>query len=278
MSRNANGAWAVTGAGQGIGLAITVEAARRGYETLALVLNESMTPAVIEATQHLPGKVSVQVLDVTRPGEFCFPDNLAVLVNNAGIRPNSNPVEETPMSEWRAVFDVNFFGALDMSKRAIPLLRKAGRGVICNVTSGSLSMPLAFLGPYRGAKWALSGVSETLRIELAPFGVRLVEVLPGSTASGLNADSMTHHKAGGANFPTYAPMADRLFEAMRKQFNEPTPAEDAAIAIVDAILDDHGPMRYGTDEGSRKGLQAWRNQPDEEIAAGMLALYKDLLP
>ena len=72
MSRNANGAWAVTGAGQGIGLAVNMEAARRGYEGLALVLN------------------------ITRPSDFRFPDNMAVLVNDPGIRPNSNPRRQRP--------------------------------------------------------------------------------------------------------------------------------------------------------------------------------------
>ncbi len=279
MSRNAGGIWAVTGAGQGIGLSLATEIARRGYDVLALILHEGMGEAVVRATAGLPGKVSIEVLDVTKPGDFQFPDNLAVLINNAGIRPNSYPVEETTMDEFRKVFDVNFFGALDMAKRAIPILRKAGRGVICNITSGSLITPVPFLAPYRAAKWGLSGMGETLRVELAPFGVRVVEILPGFTESGLNADSMTKSPAGAVKFPAYKPMADLLFEVNQKQFNNPpTPGTVAAAAIVDAILDDGGPMRYGTDEGSCQGLENWRNKRDEEIHQAILGLFAPLIP
>lgn len=278
-SPSINGVIAITGAGQGIGLAIAIEAAKRGFDVLALVLFETMIDTVKNATESLPGKVRCEVLDVTQPDDFTFPENLQVLINNAGIRPNSFPVEETGMDEYRKVFDVNFFGALDMLKRAVPIMRARGQGIICNITSGSLTAPFPFLSAYRSAKWALSGLSETLRVELAPHGIRVIEILPGLTESGLNQDSMTQTPAGAINFPAYKEAAELLFNASRTQFAKPpTPGSVAAKAIIDAILDEDGPMRYGTDDGSIANLEKWRNQRDEVIYKETVSIFEPILP
>lgn len=272
------GVAAVTGAGQGIGLAVATELARRGFDVLALVLEEKQIAAVTAATKDAKGKVECVVIDITKPGNFKFPENLSVLVNNAGIRLQTFPVEEFTLDDWRKIFEVNFFGAVEMSRRAIPVLRAQGRGVICNITSGSILMPLTFLGPYRAAKSALSSVCETLRLELAPFGIRTVEILPGFTESGLNKDSPARRLADASKFTAYAPMAQALLDANSKTFLQPTPASQAAAAIVDAILDDNGPMRYGTDANSNAGLKNWRESTDEQVAKQSLSIYEAIIP
>jgi NAD(P)-dependent dehydrogenase (short-subunit alcohol dehydrogenase family) len=275
---NIEGIAAVTGAGQGIGLAVATELAQRGFDVLALVLEEGQIAAVADATRGAKGNVECRVLDVTQPGSFRFPDNLSVLVNNAGIRLQTFPVEEFQLDDWRKIFEVNFFAAVEMIRRAIPVLRAQGRGVICNITSGSILAPYTFLGPYRASKSALSSVCETLRLELAPLGIRTVEILPGFTESGLNKDSPAARLADAAKFTAYAPMAQALLAANSKVFLRPTPAADAARAIVDAILDDNGPMRYGTDAGSNAALKAWRESSDEDIAQRSLATFASLPP
>jgi NAD(P)-dependent dehydrogenase (short-subunit alcohol dehydrogenase family) len=90
-----------------------------------------------------------------------------VLINNAGIRLKNLPIEDIPLDEWRLYFEVNFLGAVELTRRAIPLLRKRGRGVICNINSSSITAPMPFLAPYRATKGALAAFSETLRSELA---------------------------------------------------------------------------------------------------------------
>ncbi|HVV29880.1 MAG TPA: SDR family NAD(P)-dependent oxidoreductase [Mycobacteriales bacterium] len=268
-----DGIAAVTGAGQGIGLALTVEFARRGIDVLATVPEESMGAAVREHTAGLPGSVELAVLDVTKPGDFAFPDELRIVVNNAGIRLAYLPIEMTPEDQWRAVFDVNFFGLVEVTRRAIPVLRKAGTGVICNISSGSLFVPIPFLGPYRASKAAVSNLCETLRVELAPFGIRIVDIMPGATVSGINADSIAAgHVADAVRFPEYAPMAHRQRE-LNSEIPPATPAADAAVAIVDAILDGGGPMRYGTDAVSNQLLEMLRTTSEEEIAVEVLRRF-----
>jgi NAD(P)-dependent dehydrogenase (short-subunit alcohol dehydrogenase family) len=272
------GVAAVTGAGQGIGLAVAKELAQRDFDVLAMVLDEAQISAVKKATDGLKGNTECVVTDVTKPGDFKFPENLSILVNNAGIRLQTFPVEEFQLDDWRKIFEVNFFGAIEMTRRAIPVLRSQGRGVICNITSGSILATHVFLGPYRAAKSALSSVCETLRGELAPFGIRTIEILPGFTESGLNKDSPAYRLADAARFTAYAPMAQVLLDANSKIFLQPTPTADAARAIVDAILDDNGPMRYGTDATSNAALEAWRESSDEVVAERSLEKFRHLLP
>src|SRR3954453_5932584 len=112
---------AVTGAGQGIGLGVTEALAREGFDVLALVLEESMGEAVEKATMGASGSVQVQVLDVTKLGDFAFPDNLQVVVNNAGIPRDYLPVEMSEPEEFEKVFAVNFFGLVEVTRRAIPV-------------------------------------------------------------------------------------------------------------------------------------------------------------
>jgi len=268
---------AVTGAGQGIGLGVTEALARQGFDVLALVLEESMGEAVEKATIGAAGSVQVQVLDVTKMGDFAFPDNLQVVVNNAGIRRDYLPIEMSEPEEFEKVFAVNFFGLVEVTRRAIPVMRAAGRGVICNISSGSLWSAIPFLSSYRTSKAAVSALCETLRIEMAPFGIRVVEIMPGATVSGINADSILRRVADAVKYPEYEKMAKLQFQ-MNQQVPEATPALDVGYAIVNAILDDGGPMRYATDPGSNEMLQRWRTSLDEDLMGEVLARYQEILP
>ena len=70
------------------------------------------------------GSLRVETLDITDAAGFEFPDDLRVLVNNAGHRMSNLPLEDTPMAEWREVFETNVFGTVDVTRRAVPLLRR----------------------------------------------------------------------------------------------------------------------------------------------------------
>ncbi|MGD9792513.1 MAG: SDR family NAD(P)-dependent oxidoreductase, partial [Acidimicrobiia bacterium] len=166
-----DGIAAVTGAGQGIGLGVVGALAERGFDVLALVLEPSHAEAVAERVAGAPGTATVQVLDVTDIGDFAFPGNLQVLVNNAGIRMSTRPVEVIDSREWRRTMDVNFFGMVDMTRLALPIMRANGGGVICNVGSGGQHLPNPFLAAYRASKGAVSAFCESLRVEVAPFGI-----------------------------------------------------------------------------------------------------------
>jgi NAD(P)-dependent dehydrogenase (short-subunit alcohol dehydrogenase family) len=272
MAIGSNDVVAVTGGGRGLGLALVVRYAERGLSVLATVEDDTMIADVQAATAGLPGHVRVETLDVCSPGDFAFPPQLRVLVNNAGTRSDYLPVEETPVEDWRRIFEVNVFGLVELTQRAIPVLRAAGGGTICNVTSSSVLDTVAFQGAYRASKAAVSAVCESLRLELAPFGIRIVEVLPGHLLTQMAKDGVMTRLAEAVEFPVYAAMAHRQRE-LNAQAPPFTAPEVAAQAIVEAILDEDGPMRHGTDPTSRPRLSPRRETDDETRIGEALAAY-----
>lgn len=104
---------------------------------------------------------------------------LDMLVNNAGYA-RGGMVEEVPLAEWRAQMETNFFAAVRLAQLAAPHMRKQRSGIIVNVSSISGRMALPGFGPYSASKFALEGFTEALRLELAPFGIRVVLVEPGA--------------------------------------------------------------------------------------------------
>lgn len=270
MDRDA-GKVLITGAGGGIGLGLTKEFALRGFTVMALLRDVTKRAELDQTLGDLKDFVEVRQLDVRQASAFEVPDDVAILINNAGIRYEYLPAEEIEIGQWREYFDVNFFGVVELTGRVIPVMRKARRGIICNINSSSLFFPLPFLGPYRATKGALAAYTEGLRCELAPFGIRVTEIFPGPVATSLSAGGILHHTPAAARYPAYAPMAKRQ-RANQQAADLPIYAPaDVATAMVDHILNTRAPMRDGTCAMSRQGLEAWRpGSGGEPLMAGFV--------
>jgi NAD(P)-dependent dehydrogenase (short-subunit alcohol dehydrogenase family) len=251
----------VTGASRGIGRAVALELAARGFATVAAMRNVEAGNDLLAAAD---GRLVVAHFDVTDPATYRFPDDLRVLVNNAGVDSAYLPVEHSDDDDWRALFETNVLGAVRVASAAIPRLRANRPAVICNVTSSSILAPVPFYSAYRATKAALSAFGETLRVELAPFDVRVVEILPGPVATDMFAASTGPQAASG--FDGYRAMAEKA-RALREENADPLVVEpaEAAARIVDAILDDAGPLRYGCDPLSIGFLDLWRQTDDETM-------------
>lgn len=109
---------------------------------------------------------------------------LDILINNAGMG-ITGPIEETPTSEMRKVFNTNFFGAIEVMKAVLPQMRKQGSGLIINVTSIAGYMGLPFRGIYSATKGALEIVTEAVRMEVKNFGIEITNVAPGDFATNI---------------------------------------------------------------------------------------------
>jgi NAD(P)-dependent dehydrogenase (short-subunit alcohol dehydrogenase family) len=175
------------------------------------------------------------------------------------------------MELWRAMFETNVFGVIEVTRRAIPALRRAGGGVLCNVTSSSILAPVPFFAPYRSSKAAVSALGESLRAELAPFGIRVLEIMPGPIETDMLAGSERPPEA--IDDPAYAPMAQRYAQGRADAGEQSTPAEQAARAIVDAIVDDDAPLRVACDPLAIGLLDAWRGSSDEALMQAMLPAW-----
>jgi NAD(P)-dependent dehydrogenase (short-subunit alcohol dehydrogenase family) len=166
----------VTGTSTGIGRATALHLSRRGFEVLAGVRRLEDAPPGLEPIR----------LDVTSPHDIAAAAErvggaLHALVNNAGIAVNG-PVELVPVDEWRRQFEVNVFGQVAVTRALLPALLNA-RGRIVNISSISGRAAWPLIGPYTASKFALEAVTDTLRREVGPLGVRVVSVEPGGIAT-----------------------------------------------------------------------------------------------
>jgi NAD(P)-dependent dehydrogenase (short-subunit alcohol dehydrogenase family) len=256
-----HGSALVTGASRGIGRALALELARRGFDTVATMRD---TDAGADMAAEGAGRLQVRRLDVTDPSTFDLPSDLRVLVNNAGIDTDYLPVEHANMEDWRRIFETNVFGVVALTSAAIPTLRANQPSVVCTITSSSIIAAVPFYSAYRASKAAVSAFGDSLRVEVAPFGIRMVEILPGPIDTDMFRLSTGEQDA--TRFDHYRSLAG-VAATLRREHADPRvvdPAE-AASAIVDAIVDSAGPMRYGCDPVSLELLDLWRTCDDETV-------------
>jgi len=256
-----SGSALVTGASRGIGRAVALELAARGFDTIATMRDPAAGEDMAAETD---GQLRVRRLDVTDPSTFEIPPDLRVLVNNAGIDTDYLPVEHAVLDDWRRLFETNVFGVVALTSAAIPTLRANEPAVICTITSSSIIASVPFYSAYRASKAAVSAFDDSLRVEVAPFGIRVVEILPGPIDTDMFRLSTGEQDA--ARFENYRTLAG-IAETLRREHADPrvVDAADAARAVVDAILDSTGPMRYGCDPISLELLDLWRQCDDETV-------------
>jgi NAD(P)-dependent dehydrogenase (short-subunit alcohol dehydrogenase family) len=256
-----HGSALVTGASRGIGRAIALELAHRGFDTLATMRDPAAGAGMDRETS---GRLEVRRLDVNDPATFDLPGDLRVLVNNAGVDSEYLPVEHADIDDWRRMFETNVFGTVALTSAAIPTLRANSPSVVCTVTSSSIVAPMPFYSAYRASKAAASAFGDSLRVEVAPFGIRVVEILPGPVDTDMFRLSTGDMDA--ARFPEYRALAEVAGE-LRQAHADPRVVEPAAAAsaVVDAIVDSEGPMRYGCDPVSLELIELWRQNDDETM-------------
>lgn len=261
----------VTGASRGIGRATALELGLRGFDVIASMRNPEDGEELANDAKQAGVSLAIERLDVTAAGTWTAPEGLRVLVNNAAIELENHAFEHTPIEHWRLIFETNVFGLVDVTRRAIPSLRRAGGGVICNITSCSTLVPMPFFAVYRASKAAISALGESLRSELADFGIRLIEIMPGAIDTDMLAASRLLPE--GASKPGYGELGQRVRSNRALAAEMTTPASQAARQIVDAIVCDDAPLRNPCDPMGSGLLASWRESSDEEMMQPMLALF-----
>ncbi|WP_436774580.1 SDR family oxidoreductase [Yinghuangia sp. YIM S09857] len=183
MSAPARGTALVTGASSGIGAAVAAALVRHGY----LVFGTARAPGKI--ADPLPG-VEYLPLDLTDNAsiEACAAavGDLDVLVNNAG-ESQSGPLEELPPDALDRLFRTNVLGPVRLTQLFLPGMRARRRGRVVMVGSMLASFPLAYRSSYVASKAALKGFASAARREVAPYGIGITTVEPGSISTGISA-------------------------------------------------------------------------------------------
>jgi NAD(P)-dependent dehydrogenase (short-subunit alcohol dehydrogenase family) len=230
----------VTGASSGIGKAIAEHLAACGHRTFGT--SRHPATAASGAVELLPMDVDDDASVTRGVAELLArAGRLDAVVNNAGWALMGS-VEETSVAEARAQMETNFFGVLRVCRAVLPAMRAQGRGHIINVSSlgGIFGMP--FSGLYSASKFAVEGLSESLRLETRRMGIRVVLIEPGDTQSHLPLTRRTAKAAEGES--AYREVFER-FKAQQAKDEAKAPAPDAVARLVERILRDPSPrMRY----------------------------------
>jgi NAD(P)-dependent dehydrogenase (short-subunit alcohol dehydrogenase family) len=176
----------VTAGGSGIGWSIASALHAAGAR---VHICDASSSAIAHAQQTIP-EITASLADVTvvEQVDHLFADvqatlgGLDVLVNNAGIAGPTGAVEHITPDDWRRTLDVNITGQFLCVRRAVPLLKQTGEGVIINMSSAAGRLGYAMRTPYAASKWAIVGFTQSLAIELGPSGIRVNAILPGVVA------------------------------------------------------------------------------------------------
>lgn len=199
----------VTGASKGIGRATALHLATQGFSVFAGVRKLEDGSSLADEAK---GKVTPILLDVTKQEQVTAAarqveaivgaNGLAGLVNNAGVAVAA-PLEYLPLAELRSQLEVNLVGQLGVTQSFLPLLRLA-KGRIINISSigGKIAGPL--LGAYHASKFALEAMTDSLRLELHPWGVEVISIEPGAVATPIWETSLGRADALASAYPAKA--------------------------------------------------------------------------
>ncbi|NKJ42178.1 MULTISPECIES: SDR family oxidoreductase [unclassified Novosphingobium] len=238
----------ITGCSSGFGEAMALAFAEQGYQVVATMRRPEAAPArLLELAVQRPADIVLAPLDVTDARQRQEVVQLALsrfgridlLVNNAGVGARG-AVEDTPDSQWRAMFDTNLFGPLELVRQVLPIMRAQRSGRIVNVTSVAAIMKTPFMAAYCASKHAFDTATAALNAEARSFGVRVVSVMPGPFKTALPAKSLDREPSA-----PYAETGARFnanFDALEAKAPEDlTPVVQAAIA---AATDPDPRLRY----------------------------------
>ena len=191
----------ITGASQGIGRALAVEAARRGCKVIAAARKLDLINELVAEIQSV-GRTCIGVAaDVTTPADRLAMLDVAVkefggldiLINNAGIGATGHFVDNDPQT-MRDIFEVNYFGLCELVRQAIPILKSGQQPCICNISSVLGRRAIPGRSMYSASKFAVAGFSESLRAELVRYGIDVTVVNPGLTKTNFS-QNMVERKA-----------------------------------------------------------------------------------
>lgn len=249
----------VTGASSGFGLLTTLELAERGFDVVATMRNTSKASLFESLTdkKDVLNRIHPFCLNVTdkeaidklhqKTKELARVD---LLVNNAGFAMGGF-CEEVSIDDYRRQFETNVFGVMAVTQAVLPKLRMQGFGTVINVSSVSGKVAFPGLSPYVSSKFALEGYSESLRLEVKPFGVNVALVEPGSFSTNIWSSGMEISDQSLSNespYNTYMKSLTTELESGKVKHGDP---KDVArligkLAVMKTIKELRHPIGKGT--------------------------------
>lgn len=232
----------VTGANSGFGKLITLRLAQQGYTVIAGVRQETNAKKLAEEVKNaaLSESIHIEALDVTDTQSIqTFQKRLNayapihLLVNNAGTA-YAGFAEEVPVDQYREQFEVNVFGVMEMTQAVLPLMTSGAKILNMSSISGLMGMPA--LSPYVSSKFALEGYTESLRIELAAFGIQAALIEPGSFQTNIWNTSMNEQMTPPAEGSKYTAIYQKMMsyiEAQKNNYGDPGEVAELVVSLAE---------------------------------------------
>ena len=240
----------VTGASSGIGRETAIKLAEKGFQVIAAARRIDRLNELAEQFQNItPMQVDLSQSEDTEV--FCdyistLPMHVSVLINNAGYSIRGAR-EDVSMEAIKRIFEVNLFALIRITQACLPGMRNLRKGTIVNLSSIAGKFTFPGSGVYAATKYAVEGITDALRIELAPFGIRVVAIRPGPIATEFNevGNKLTGDLMARTH-PDYAPIYQTAGAATGKIFaGLSIPGPDLiADCILQAVLSDAPKVVY----------------------------------
>jgi len=262
----ANSVWLISGCSTGFGREIALAALEGGAQVAVTARNPE---SVTDICDRFPGQALALPLDVSSATAIaaCVEATLTrfgridALVNNAGYGYVA-AIEEGEEDAVRALFEVNFFGALALTQAVLPVMRRQGSGHIINNSSQAGIMANPGTGYYSASKYALEGLMEALQKEVAPLGIRVTAVQPGAFRTDWSGRSM---QRSPVVIDDYAHVHERLDMIAAIDGKQPGDPVRAAQIFVDLITMPDPPVQLVLEAGA---LATYRGKL-AELRAGL---------
>jgi NAD(P)-dependent dehydrogenase (short-subunit alcohol dehydrogenase family) len=271
----------ITGSSSGIGFETSLLLARNGIYTYATMRNPSNSQEILDITKKECLPLKVLTLDVTdekstqKAADMVMyeQNRIDILVNNAGYS-LVGALEQISMDEIKEEFETNFFGIIKLIQKVLPQMRKQRSGRIINVSSlaGRIGLPIA--SAYVSSKFALEGLSESLKYEVQDFGIYVILIEPGVIKTNFiknlkigkqvitseNGDVNT----SSADLP-YADISQKRISAFKPRFEKGSSPKEVADTILEAVTCDKPKFRYIVGQDASKLMEIRKNTSDEEF-------------
>lgn len=273
----------ITGASSGIGRSCALRLDAAGWQVFAGVRSPADGDALRASASERLVPVPVDVTDIDSLDQLAQVVASAVgaaglqgLVNNAGVA-TGGVLEAVDLAEFRQLLEVNVTGQLAVTQRLIPLLRRGkGRIVMMSSISGRSALPI--MGPYAASKYALEALTDTLRLELHPWGIHVSAVEPGTIATPIWAKALVTAEHVVARYSAearrlYGPLIDAMLAGLGKVRG--APVELVSDAVLHALQSPRPKTRYvvGPDARRRVWVERLPDRLRDRVLLARLPKY-----
>jgi len=260
----------VTGSSSGIGFETSLALARNGYHTFATMRNLGKDEKIKQIIEK--EDLSIEILELDVDSEESVnraiktvsekKGRIDVLVNNAGYG-MWGTVEDVSIDEFKEQFETNFFSIIRLIQKVAPIMRKQNSGNIVNISSvaGRIGFPVS--PAYISSKFALEGLSESLRFELMPFGINVIIIEPGVIKTNF-FDSMKMSEKSQQD-STYKEITDKVISGVKMMAEMGTHPKDVANVVIKTLEEEKPLPRYVIGNDAMMFLEAKKMKTDIEF-------------